>query len=122
MKCKNCGAELVEGVRFCSNCGAAVGKSAEEEIKVSSDQLVAEVKRLLHEGNVTKLIVKDERGKVLLEIPAWVGVVGAGGLYWDIPYPAAATAPIATAAPAYLTYLRLLIFSWLNNFHFHRLF
>jgi hypothetical protein len=34
------------------------------------------VKELLHEGNVTKIIVKDEQGKLLLEIPATVGVIG----------------------------------------------
>jgi hypothetical protein len=31
---------------------------------------------LLHEGNVTRIIVKDEKGKVLLEIPVTVGVIG----------------------------------------------
>ena len=38
--------------------------------------MVDRVKELLHEGNVTRVIVKDEAGKVLLEIPATVGVVG----------------------------------------------
>jgi len=28
-------------------------------------------------GNVTRVIVKDNKGKILLEIPATVGVVGA---------------------------------------------
>ena len=31
---------------------------------------------MLHEGNVTRIIVKDEKGKPLLEIPATVGVIG----------------------------------------------
>jgi hypothetical protein len=31
---------------------------------------------LLHEGNVTRIIVKDEKGKPLLEIPATIGVIG----------------------------------------------
>jgi hypothetical protein len=31
---------------------------------------------LLHEGNVTRIIVKDEKGKPLLEIPASIGVIG----------------------------------------------
>jgi Domain of unknown function (DUF4342) len=30
----------------------------------------------LHDGNVIRVIVKDEMGKILLEIPATVGVVG----------------------------------------------
>ena len=39
--------------------------------------LIAKIKELLHEGDVTRIIVKDEKGKTLLEIPAWAGVVGA---------------------------------------------
>jgi len=34
------------------------------------------VQELLHEGNITRVIVKDDTGKLLLEIPATVGVVG----------------------------------------------
>jgi repressor of nif and glnA expression len=47
-----------------------------EEFSVSADNLIERVKELLHEGNVTRIIVKDEAGKVVLEIPATVGVVG----------------------------------------------
>ena len=76
-KCESCGSELAEGANFCSNCGAPVGKAMKEEFGVSSDDLITEVKRILHEGNVTRIIVKDEKGNILLEIPAWAGVVGA---------------------------------------------
>jgi len=47
-----------------------------EEFTVSSDDLIEKVKQLLHEGNVTRIIVKDEKGKVMLEIPATVGIIG----------------------------------------------
>ena len=47
-----------------------------QEYTVSGSNLVDRVKELLHEGNVTRVIVKDEAGKSLLEIPATVGVVG----------------------------------------------
>ncbi len=77
VKCKNCGVELAEDAKFCSNCGAYVGKIVKEEFRVSSDNLIREVNRLIHEGNITRLIVKDDEGRTLLEIPAWVGVVGA---------------------------------------------
>mgnify|MGYP001074426083 FL=1 len=77
MKCKNCGVELAEDTKFCSNCGAYVGKAVKEEFRVSSDNLIREVNRLLREGNITRLVVKDEKGKTLLEIPAWAGIVGA---------------------------------------------
>jgi len=76
VKCENCGANLSEGARFCSNCGASVGKTATEEFTVRSEDIVGKVKEILHEGNVTKIIVKDEKGKLLLEIPAWAGIVG----------------------------------------------
>ncbi len=42
------------------------------------------VKELLHEGNVTRIIVKDISDKVLLEIPATVGVVGAVLAPWFV--------------------------------------
>ena len=62
--------------KFCSVCGAKVTKIITEEFTVSTDDLIEKVKQLLHEGNVTRIIVKDEKGKVLLEIPATVGVIG----------------------------------------------
>jgi uncharacterized membrane protein YvbJ len=74
--CAKCGAELVEDAKFCSSCGAAVVKTTTEEYDVASDDLIERVKQLLHEGNVTRIIVKDEKGKVLFEMPATIGVIG----------------------------------------------
>ena len=48
-----------------------------EEHCVSGEGLVAKVKELIHEGNVRRIIVKNEEGRTLLEIPLTVGVVGA---------------------------------------------
>jgi len=67
---------LKEDDKFCSACGAPVVKTVKEEFSVAADNLIEKVKELLHEGNVTRIIVKDEMGKVLLEIPATVGVIG----------------------------------------------
>ncbi len=75
--CTKCGAPLKEEDRFCPVCGARVSKVTKEEYSVSGSNLVDRVRELLHEGNVTRIIVKDESGKSLLEIPATVGVVGA---------------------------------------------
>ena len=47
-----------------------------------ASNLVDRVRELLHEGNVTRVIVKDEAGKTLLEIPATVGVVGVVVAPW----------------------------------------
>ena len=76
VKCENCGVNSPEDARFCSNCGAPLGKAVKEEFTVRSEDVVGKVKEILHEGNVTKIIVKDEKGKLLLEIPAWAGIVG----------------------------------------------
>jgi hypothetical protein len=54
-----------------------VGKTVTEEYTVSSSDLIKKVQELIHEGNITRIIVKDEQDKTLLEIPATVGVVGA---------------------------------------------
>ena len=48
-----------------------------EEFWVKGEELVEKVKQLIHEGNVRRLIIKDETGKVYLEIPVTVGVIGA---------------------------------------------
>ncbi len=46
------------------------------EFKVKGEELVEKIKQLLHEGNIRKIIIKDEDGKVYLEIPVTFGVVG----------------------------------------------
>jgi len=80
--CSKCGAKLKEADRFCYACGAPVTKVVREEFSVSAENLVERVKELLHEGNVTRVIIKDDRGKVLLEIPATVGVIGVVIVPW----------------------------------------
>ena len=57
-------------------------KFTSEEYTVSGNKLVDRVRELLHEGNVTRVIVKDEAGKTLLEIPATVGVLGVVLVPW----------------------------------------
>jgi len=76
-RCDRCGAELPADAEYCFKCGSRVGKVLREEFSVSSDDLVKKVKDLLHEGNVNRIIVKDEQGRVLFEVPAAAGVIGA---------------------------------------------
>ena len=80
--CTKCGAPLKEEDKFCPVCSAPVAKVTREEFTVSSSNLVDRVGELLHEGNVTRVIVKDEKGKQLLEIPATVGVIGVVMAPW----------------------------------------
>ena len=61
---------------YCSRCGARSAKVKREEFTVSADNLIEKVKQLLHEGNVTRIIIKDDKGRELLEIPATIGIVG----------------------------------------------
>lgn len=51
--------------------------SKTEEHRVSSDGLVERVKQLVHEGNVRRIVIKNEQGATVLEIPLTFGVVGA---------------------------------------------
>ena len=48
-----------------------------EEFKLSGEQVVGKVKELLHEGNIRRVIIKNEQGRALVDIPLTVGVVGA---------------------------------------------
>jgi hypothetical protein len=47
-----------------------------ETFKVTSDQLVDAVKKLLHEGNVRRVIIKQDN-RTIVEFPITVGVIGA---------------------------------------------
>ncbi len=48
-----------------------------EQHQVRGDDLVAKVKELVREGNVRRIIIKDDEGKTLIEVPLTLGVVGA---------------------------------------------
>lgn len=48
-----------------------------EEFKVSGEDVVKKVKELIREGNVRRIIIKNEEDKVLVEFPLTIGVVGA---------------------------------------------
>jgi len=48
-----------------------------QEFKVSGEDLVKKVKELIRQGNVRRLIIADEQGKTLIEVPLTLGVVGA---------------------------------------------
>ena len=80
--CPKCGVSVSENALYCYSCGAKIGKTVTEEFSVAADDLIKKVGDLIHEGNVTRIIIKDEAGKVLLELPATVAVVGTLLLPW----------------------------------------
>ena len=46
-----------------------------EKIEGTTDQILAQIKRLIDEGNIRRVLVKQQ-GKVIAEFPLTVGVVG----------------------------------------------
>jgi hypothetical protein len=62
-----------------TNKGAAMSenKTFTEEFSVNGEQLLAKVKELIREGNIRRVSIKDKSGKVIVEFPLTIGVVGA---------------------------------------------
>jgi len=52
-------------------------KTFKEELKVTGDQLVDSVKKLVREANVRKLILKNDKGDKIIEIPVSAATIGA---------------------------------------------
>jgi hypothetical protein len=48
-----------------------------EEFQVSGEALLAKVKELLHAGNIRRVSIKNDEGRVLIDMPLTLGVVGA---------------------------------------------
>ena len=39
--------------------------------------MLDKIKELIHEGNIRRIILKNDEGKILIEIPLTLGLVGA---------------------------------------------
>lgn len=50
--------------------------SQSEEFKVSGKELVDKVKDLIHQGNIRRIIIKNEEGISLFELPVTAAAVG----------------------------------------------
>jgi hypothetical protein len=46
------------------------------EFKVKGEELLKKIRDTIHEGNVRKIVIKDDKGNTYLEIPLTLGVVG----------------------------------------------
>jgi len=51
-------------------------KYSYEEFHIHGEELLARIKKLIHEGNIRRIIIKDKDGKTVMEIPMTIGVVG----------------------------------------------
>lgn len=47
-----------------------------EEFEVNGERVVAKIKELVHEGNIRRVVIKNEEGKTLIDIPLTVSVLG----------------------------------------------
>jgi len=52
-------------------------KTRWEEYRVDGDRVVSKIKELMHEGNIRHIVIKNEEGRTLIELPVSVGVAGA---------------------------------------------
>jgi Domain of unknown function (DUF4342)/zinc-ribbon domain len=76
VKCVECGTELPVGAKFCFSCGAQVGLK-KEVFQVSSEKLLEKFKELTRDADVKRVIIKDDKGRVVLSIPLAWGAAGA---------------------------------------------
>ena len=51
--------------------------NSREEFKVDGKELVKRVKELIAAGNARRIIIKNETGETVIEIPLTIGAVGA---------------------------------------------
>ena len=74
--CRRCGKELEKDARYCAQCGTGVRGTQWEDINVAAEDLLSRVKQLIKDGNVTRIIVLNEREEQLFEIPITIAAVG----------------------------------------------
>jgi hypothetical protein len=48
-----------------------------EEFRITGEELIAKTKELVNEGNIRRIVIKNEEGSTLIEVPVTLGVIGA---------------------------------------------
>ena len=51
-------------------------RTTTEEFRITGDELLAKVKDVIREGNIRRVIIRNEHGTTLIEIPLTIGLVG----------------------------------------------
>lgn len=51
-------------------------KTSEESFRVNGKDVVNKIKELIEEGNARRIIIKNEKGEIVMEFPVTAGVVG----------------------------------------------
>jgi hypothetical protein len=89
-------------------------KQIYEQFRVQGKELVEKIEELIHEGNVRRVIIKNEHGHTFMEIPvtvaaigvilapvlAAVGAIATLAAHFDVVVERAASDPAKPAAPA----------------------
>ena len=48
-----------------------------EEFNLNGSEIIDKIKELVHQGNIRRIIIKNENGDTIIEIPLTLGLVGA---------------------------------------------
>jgi len=80
--------------------------TSRERITIAGNELVDNVKRLIEEGNVRRLIIRKPDGDVLIEIPLTAGIAVSGALALMAPVFAALGAMAALVAKVQVEIVR----------------
>ena len=51
-------------------------KTFTEEFQVTGEELLDKIKELMHAGNIRRIIIRNQEGHTLIDIPLTFGVVG----------------------------------------------
>lgn len=70
------GWDIVESLAYIDRKRNPDGGAWRERLEVQAGELVDKVRHLLHEGNIRRITVRNDRG-VLLDFPVTVGALGA---------------------------------------------
>ncbi len=52
------------------------GDSEKKEFTVTGGELLHKFKELVHQGNVRHIVIRNEEGKTLIELPLTMGILG----------------------------------------------
>lgn len=52
-------------------------RGCRDKFRVTGDKVVATIRELIREGNVRHVVIKNDEGRTLIEIPVSIGVAGA---------------------------------------------
>jgi aryl-alcohol dehydrogenase-like predicted oxidoreductase len=54
-----------------------MAQAKREEFKVKGGEVMKKIKELIKEGNIRRIIIQNEKGETIVEIPLTVGAIGA---------------------------------------------